>query len=272
MRIFHPVLRAPSSLGDALDLRRSALNHKNLNGDKSMKLFGRIVCVLAVGSAAEAAVFVNPPEFAAPEWETTAPYQRDIYFNFAVRPATLPTNGIQGASYSGTLDPILKLSDTVSGGASLWHSSLSGFSRTGLFGLDNRSGNFSLNATVTFHIANTEALGPEKHVWLEYEFYTSPGTNVVFFSVAGPGGKEWPQLGGDPYQYIGDEFFRGNLEFGASPNPEWETITVHFYAEPGGAAFLDKLHIATECVPEPSVLALVFLGMASLMFRFTPKR
>jgi len=230
-----------------------------------MKLIGKILCVLAADTAAQAAVFVNPPEYAAPKWETKSPYQRDIYFDFAVRPVTIPTNGIQGASYTGTLDPILKLSDTVSGGSPLWHSSLAGFSRTGFLGLDNRSGNFGLNATVTLHVANTEVLGPEKHVWLEYEWYASPGTNVVFFSVAGPDGKEWPLLGGDPYQYIGDEFFRGDLEFGASPNPEWETITIHFYAEPGGAAFLDKLHIATECVPEPSALALVVLGVASLI-------
>ena len=52
------------------------------------------------------------------------------------------------------------------------------------------------------------------------------------------------------------------------PNPPWEELVVHLDASPGQFAFLDRFHVATECViadiPEPATLGLLAAGWAAL--------
>ena len=226
---------------------------------------------LGAGTVAQAVtnppvLFNKPPELYASVWQTAPPYQRNINMGFTVNPVGPAGSGIPGAYYSGTLDPSLRVSDYVQfTGPVGWYSTLPGYGGTGVIALDNRSGSGWANGTAAFHIDNTLVNQPQKHVWLEYDCYVPPGTNFLIVSVVGSTGGQWPRLGNPIYTDLGNGFARWDVEYGTSPNPAWETITFSFWTEPGQIVGLDNLHIATECVPEPSVFALLALGTAALL-------
>jgi len=46
------------------------------------------------------------------------------------------------------------------------------------------------------------------------------------------------------------------------PNPEHETINFVINLEnPGDAIWIDRFHVATECVPEPASLSAMAIGL-----------
>ena len=51
-----------------------------------------------------------------------------------------------------------------------------------------------------------------------------------------------------------------------SPNPQWEEmiVTVSNVAA-NGSVYIDNLHVATECIPEPATMCL--LGLGGLLLR-----
>jgi hypothetical protein len=56
-----------------------------------------------------------------------------------------------------------------------------------------------------------------------------------------------------------------------TPNPAYELIYLSFWAQPGGVIIVDSMHIATECVPEPSAAACVGIGLAVLLAAARPR-
>jgi hypothetical protein len=51
----------------------------------------------------------------------------------------------------------------------------------------------------------------------------------------------------------------------AEPGPPWEEIALSFHAEPGGYALLDRVRVATQCVPEPTGALLLICGLGGLL-------
>ena len=227
--------------------------------------------VLGAGTAAPAATnmpasFYKPPEFYAPVWQTTFPYQRDINMGFGMNPVAAPGAGIPGALYAGTLDPSLKGSDYAQFSTGVqWYSYVTNTPGNGVVGLFNNSGSAWRNGTATFRLDNTTVANQEKHLWLEFDWYADPGTNFVMASVTGLTGDEWPTLGNPIYTDLPNGYVRQDIEFVTSPNPAWENVVFTFYVSPYSTVLLDNVHIATECVPEPALLALLGLGCGTLM-------
>lgn len=188
---------------------------------------------------------------------------------FDVNPVSAPGNGIPGAVYEGWLDPTLKVTDYVllTGGVQ-WYPSLSGFTQTGLIGVDNRAGTRTLVGTAIFHIDNTPDPSLVKNWWSEALGIFGGAAGVeVFTEVYGQDGKLATFLGGpaDNPDYSG--LYLSNGEWQIRPNPSYETAVVTFLAPPGGYALLDQVHIATECIPEPTSISLLALGALALFLR-----
>ncbi|MCX5634357.1 MAG: PEP-CTERM sorting domain-containing protein [Planctomycetota bacterium] len=60
---------------------------------------------------------------------------------------------------------------------------------------------------------------------------------------------------------------QGVAEFGFKiwPNPEVEKIGFVIWAAPGALAVLDYIHVDTICIPEPATIALLGLGVLTLL-------
>jgi hypothetical protein len=226
-----------------------------------------IVAFLAVGGVAQSDVFEKPPEIYAGAWSTPFPYQRNINLGFGVYPVAAPGSGFPGAVYEGWLDPELKVSDFVSFvGDVQWYNNLAGITPTGLIGIDNRAGAETLTGWAILHVDNTLFAEGTKHVWLETDFglfNVTPGTQLSV-SVQGPAGYSSQFI--PPYYIHGmpNGFTRLDNEWEVMPNPSWELVILQFDVNPGGYALVDGIHIATECIPEPSIVSCLLLGLAIL--------
>jgi hypothetical protein len=238
-----------------------------------MNTLGRVLCVglIAIACAlvdnVKADTFVSPPEVYMPRWQTTFPYQRNIYLGFDVNPAAPAGSGIPEAVYEGYLDPSLKVSDCVTlSGPAQWYDTLPGLTRTGFIGIDNRLGSNTLLGDVYIRLDNTTEPNHVKHLWTEWEgFYQGPGLGLAQEVQSPPDFAVWPTTSVvNPYP-IGDGFVRYNIGFEKSPNPTEETLRYQFYVGPGAIFVLDNLHIATECVPEPTTLTLLGVGIIGLL-------
>jgi hypothetical protein len=141
---------------------------------------------------------------------------------------------------------------------------------TGVIGIDNTLGQTMLTGTAKFLLDNTPMTTPwVKHVWIETTSASVGGGWGV--GVSAPesdtslGYHTWSTIGSITAPEYLDDF-----GFTLDPNPMEETVTFSFDAPAGGYALLDTAHIATECVPEPSTLALcavVALGLIACVRR-----
>jgi len=219
--------------------------------------------LVLIVAAAAASPFYLPPESNAPRWVGGFPYQRNIEWTFATNPTGGPApGGAPGAHYEGSLDSALWSSDFVQLlGDAAWYDTVAGTTLRGFVGIDNRGGNSDLQGTAVFHVDNTSS-GGEKNLWLELDWIwggdssaslqllTSPGTEVQWFGFVS--------------LIPGQELWRGNLYGLISPNPVWEEISLAFVAPAGSYLLIDRLQVATECVPEPATLALLGCALAGV--------
>ncbi|MGQ9761828.1 MAG: hypothetical protein ACUVQH_07945 [Thermogutta sp.] len=222
---------------------------------------------VVVASVLWASPFEWAPEGRVP-WVSPFPYQRNVDLTFQISPVGgQPGQGIPGADYEGTADPVLKVSDFVEFQGNLtWYDSVNGFPFQGLIGIDNRLGNRPLRGGVVIHLGNLPSAGPEKRIWIEWDFLLSAPTIPVTFFVSDSLGnlpvEEWvsdirPQQNG---------LMRQNRWYLLKPNPLWEEITIQFPLVPrGGYAFVDRFHIATECIPEPATGLIALAGGLGLI-------
>jgi hypothetical protein len=220
------------------------------------------MAALAIVATALASEFERPPEIYAPEWMTPFPYQRNIDWSFSQDPRSSPPH------YEGWDDGVLWESDYVEFTGDVdWFAELDGY--TGVIGIDNRQGIEEKSGTAVFHIDNWNCGHPVKHVWKEIDFFESdPVLADIDEENPLPGGLRIPAdfvltgtWWGEAWQ-ISDvpELWRENAWYKVEPNPPWEELEISFTIQPGHWAVVDRLHIATECIPEPLTLSLLVLG------------
>lgn len=235
---------------------------------KSSKLLSLVLmgmAILVLSSPSWGSVFENAPEVYAPAWSTSYPYQRNIDWGFSTDPEGGPTgSGAPGADYSGYDDPFLWDSDFVQfTGDVQWFDAAPGTGTnpySGVIGIDNRGGSEELSGTAVLHIDNWPIDRPIKHGWAEVDYATG-GTGDLGtiwwiidlpqgYSVTGWNFFDDREIGTDPL------IERVNFWAEIEPNPPWEEIVIEFTAPVGDFVFIDRFHIATECIPEPSTLVI----------------
>ena len=234
-----------------------------------------LALLVVLSTTAFAEPFDFPPEQNAPGWVWGFPYQRNILWSFDTDPRSDPSPG-NGAHYEGQLDPLLWDSDYVElTGDVGW---LQGFPPLppGLVGIFNTAVPDPLTGQIIFHIDNTLWPLDYKNIWLEYDFVVS-SANVEFDAIIVPGP-------GDPLGYVVDDWtseirmdpttglLQQNAWVRIEPNPFWEDFVITLSVPQGEFAFLDQMHIATECIPEPASLTLFGLGLAGLAFCWYRRR
>ena len=204
--------------------------------------------------------FINPPEIYAPDWQTVFPYQRNIYWNFEVMPEGGPPGPVPGAVYEGWLDPSLWSSDYVTlSGDVVWDSSLESI------GIGNTGG----TGEAIFHLDNRIVNNPIKHVYLEATVINSDSQNPE--SYWGPPYLEVPPgytTNGDYWGYFWTDLGNSwllNMWFEIRPNPSSENIVLPFSVPNGKYVWINDLHLATECVPEPFTILLFGSGLIGLI-------
>jgi hypothetical protein len=198
--------------------------------------------------------FNNPPENNPNiTWETQSPYQRNIMMDFGVNPVG-PVGPIPGADYEGYDDPDLWDSDFVTmTGAVQWNEAKGGI---GIFG--------GGSGTITFHFDNWERPWPVKHFYEELvlKIEAAGSFNQDFFT---PSGKNTYTDSWNNVQNLGGGSYRFSLWAEFQPNPPWEEKV--FTISTNGNIYLDSLHVATECIPEPATIGILGLGALSLLRR-----
>jgi hypothetical protein len=212
--------------------------------------------VLAVGPLAWGSLFVNPPE-TNPNitWETQFPYQRNIMMDFSANPLGA-VGPIPGADYEGYDDPDLWDSDFVTmTGDVQWNQAKGGI---GIFG--------GGSGTITFHFDNWERPWPVKNFYEELVFKVELTSGSIYQDFFTPSGENTYTDSWYNVQDLGGGSYRFSLWAEFQPNPPWEE-KVYTLSSSTGNIYLDSLHVATECIPEPATICLLGFGALSLLRR-----
>jgi hypothetical protein len=233
--------------------------------------------MLSVAAIAHGEAFINPPCLNWPEywmidgdnvynpWVSQFPYQRNVLYTFDN--ALDPTQ----PHYEGYDDPVLYPSDFVEVvGLDHYEADPLGTGRRGLYGIDNRQGTQDLEGYILFHLDNWQEPRPWKHIWKEIIFVmsdptpTEPKGALVEENVTVPSGFEVKGIQTVYFTYLNDNYILEDMAAKVYPNCPWEEIYVLLSVPAGGYAFVDEVHFATECVPEPTTLTLLALGGGAL--------
>jgi hypothetical protein len=211
--------------------------------------------VLVVGSSAWAEPFYYPPENNANiTWATQFPYQRNIMMSFGETPVGTVGAGIPGADYEGYDDPVLKVSDyvTTTGGVR-WDQATGGI---GIYG--------GGNGTITFHIDNWVRDWPVKYFYEEFIFKVEVVSGSIYQDFITPDGMNKYTDSWIKQDDLGGGRYRVSIWAEFQPNPPWEEKLFTLSSSTGNI-YLEELHIATVCIPEPSTMALLGLGLGALV-------
>lgn len=246
---------------------------------RAVAVLGAVVALLAAGGVAKAETFFNLPESNHPDWVTPFPYQRNIMVGFDTDPhswpdhITSPTLGERKAltpsvvHHEGIDDDRLYASDWLggdvqppTGGSTLWLATdtETGTNRQGIFVMDGNAGS---TFTLVWHIDNWDLPREEKHFFVEAEYYTT--SNVGLDELISSSGQI--EVLAPHYETLPSGWVRWYSWATLTPNPEWEEMVNTVTFEDPGKLLLDYMHIATECVPEPSTCVLLGTGALVLL-------
>lgn len=193
--------------------------------------------------------FYYPPEN-NPDitWEGQFPYQRNIMMDFTANPVG-PVGPIPGADYEGYDDPILWVSDFVTmSGNVRWDQAVGG---VGIWG--------GGSGTVTFHFDNWERDWPIKYFYEELIFKVEIVTGSIYQDFMTPDGLNMYTDSWSKVDNLGGGRYRLSIWAEFQPNPPWEE-KIFALSSTTGNIFIEELHIATECIPEPATMALLGFG------------
>jgi hypothetical protein len=211
------------------------------------------VCLVVVSALAWGTPFVTPPETNPNITWDTLPYQRDIMMDFSTNPVG-PTGPIPGAVYDGADDLVLWDSDFVTIDGNIeWNETKGGI---GIFG--------GGSGTITFHFDNWERDWPIKHFYEELIFNVEIDTGSIYQNFVTPSGTNQYTDSWDKVDNLGGGSYRLSLWVEFEPNPPWEEKVITLSSTIGNI-YIDSLHVATECVPEPATM--LMLGLGGLLIR-----
>jgi len=244
-----------------------------------------VVLLLSAWQLAAADPFLNPPETnpLVRDWETAFPYQRNVTIDFATNPLNWPVEGsgawdlVPGLNYhtEGTLDPVLWPSDyLLAEGPYTWVDVDPRFpGHQGMIGVASPT---APDLDLALHLDNLLEPSPFKHVYLEMDYYfADPGGPLLTTLTAPPGFNVTDAL--QAISFTGEGWWHAEGWWNVEPNPPWEELSWHLTGAPGGqfppGTYIDNIHVATECVPEPGTAAAFGLGVLCLaLSRFRPGR
>lgn len=246
-----------------------------------------IAVVMLLSPVVCADPFVNRPEehwpFDGPPlynpWVTPFPYQRNIRYDFATDVNTWPQDPAVPRAYDslpgvnvtlqGTDDQILHPSDYIEWEGLTWFPiDPVGGSKTGVIGIDNRQGVGPATGQIIFHLDNWDQRREFKHIWKEiiYDLCAEVGIEAKMEEILVlPEGFEVVAKEIVLDNPIGDGYRMENMAWKVWENPPWEEIIITLNVPVGSYAFIDDVHFATECVPEPASMTLAILGGGALL-------
>lgn len=254
--------------------------HRQPKAGITVAALATLMAVVLAAAPTQAASFNVPPETQHPDWVTSFPYQRNILVDFTTNPSTWPddpTSPIPGARkdllpnvsahHEGWDDPVLYPTDWFAWeGPLVWSDTdPTGQGRQGIVGLESSAPD---DLDLIWHIDNWDRPWMEKHFFVEAEFYTTDNDGLDQL-ISSTGQIE---ILNPNYVVLADGWVRWWSWATLIPNPLYEeminTISLNPQQVPG-AVYVDYFHIATECVPAPSIGAggLALLSGLGLMRR-----
>ena len=171
--------------------------------------------------------------------------------------------------YFGPDDPVLSGSDWLQMSLTVqYYSELHFFpSRHDLLGIVNTSLE-PLQGWIRLHLDNWDRPNVDKLIWAEIDWIADA---KVDFELQTPEGYSTSLL--DSFsQQLPDGFFQDNALLTVTPNPPWEDFYCTFTVQPGKMLLIDRLEIATICVPETSSLLALAYAVGCVGFLFLRRR
>jgi hypothetical protein len=209
-------------------------------------LFAAVATLLLAGAVFGQAGWLAPPPFEV---------QRDIFWSFD--PGSQPP--LYDPVYSGPDDPCLKDSDMIMGG----NYSLLEFGALGLINNDP----YPTGGMIRVQIDNWDRLNAVKLIWVQVDLYASPDS-VLAFHVSNYDNTEVPwdlvDLVTNP---DGSVTLLAYSEIRPNPPLEYLDFAYGPVQGNGGMVWIDNLHVATACVPEPGLIGVVGLGLLGVLAR-----